>query len=157
MGHAHHWQWASTDLNATPPYLLGLYDPDSLQNSADLSIVMGLTCLTGVFQTPAFCRHYHRRAHVAQSIRRRCGGMGTDWARCGHGHDSLQDGFYHEFWQSPPGTPLGTLVQAGFFELFSRGQCCQETLRTYALLGDPLTAPMVGTARNWIYAPGVTQ
>ncbi|MEZ4831694.1 MAG: C25 family cysteine peptidase [Caldilineaceae bacterium] len=75
----------------------------------------------------------------------------------GYGHDSLQDGFYHEFWQSPPGTPLGTLVQAGFFELFSRGQCCQETLRTYALLGDPLTAPMVGTARNWIYAPGVTQ
>jgi hypothetical protein len=35
--------------------------------------------------------------------------------------------------------PLGALTAAGFRELFTGSVCCQETLLTYALLGDPLT------------------
>jgi hypothetical protein len=31
------------------------------------------------------------------------------------------------------------LTAAGFRELFTGSVCCQETLLTYALLGDPLT------------------
>ncbi len=57
-----------------------------------------------------------------------------------HGHDALQRGFYRALWSRPAGTAmLGDLTLAGYQELFLRGTCCQDTLRTFALLGDPLT------------------
>lgn len=156
IGHAHHWQWASTDLNATPPYLLGLYDPDSLNNQADPSIVLGLTCLTGAFQTPAFAGTTIDERMLLNPKGGAVAVWGSTGLGVGYGHDSLQRGFYRQFWSSQPGETLGDLVQAGYLELFSRGVCCQETLRTFSLLGDPLTVPMVGAERYWIYAPTVS-
>jgi hypothetical protein len=47
-------------------------------------------------------------------------------------------------WSRPTGTAtLGKLPLAGYRELFLRGTCCQDTLRTFALLGDPLTRARV--------------
>lgn len=155
IGHAHHWQWASTDLNATPPYLLGLYDPDSLRNRADPSIVLGLTCLTGAFQTPAFAGTTIDERILLSAEGGAVAVWGSTGLGVGYGHDSLQTGFYTSLWQSPPGVPMGKLVQGGFLELFRRGLCCQETLRTFSLLGDPLIVPMVGAERYRVYAPVV--
>jgi len=62
-----------------------------------------------------------------------------------YGHDKLQQGFFRTLWSSSEGNdieravPLGALTTAGFRELFTGSVCCQETLLTYALLGDPLT------------------
>ena len=157
IGHAHHWQWASTDLNATPPYLLGLYDPDALNNQADPSIVLGLTCLTGAFQTPAFAGTTIDERMLLNPKGGAVAVWGSTGLGVGYGHDSLQRGFYRQYWSSQPGETIGDLVLAGYLELFSRGVCCQETLRTFSLLGDPLTVPMVGAERYWIYAPEVSR
>jgi hypothetical protein len=37
---------------------------------------------------------------------------------------------------------------AGYQELFTNSACCQDTLRTFALLGDPLTRARVQPARR---------
>lgn len=55
-------------------------------------------------------------------------------------------------WRKPTETAtLGELTLAGYRELFMHGTCCQDTLRTFALLGDPLTkARLQPLSRVWI-------
>jgi hypothetical protein len=64
-----------------------------------------------------------------------------------YGHDKLQQGFYRELWHAQTPAPLqgtlGTLAQAGYLRLFTEGTCCQSSLHTFVLLGDPLTQPQV--------------
>ncbi len=157
-GHSHHWQWASTDVSASPPYLLGLWDIDTLTNSGQPSVLLEMTCLTSAFQQPA---------HSGTVIDERLllhptGGAVAVWGSTGlgvaYGHDALQRGFYQALWNAPPMTAsLGQLTLAGYLELFSNGACCQDTLRTFALLGDPLTParvkPMVSSGDQHVYLP----
>ncbi len=155
IGHAHFWQWASTDLNATPPYLFGLLDVDTLTNQDRLPIVVEMTCLTSMFQQPAFSgTTIDERLLVHEG-----GGAVAVWGPTGlgvaYGHDTLQSGFYKAMWADDPvAKPLGALTEAGFLELFTDGLCCQENLRTFAILGDPLTVPEVRNPKR-IYLPDV--
>ena len=65
-----------------------------------------------------------------------------------HGHDALQRGFYTALWQAPPGAaPLGALTTAGYLELFSHGSD-QDALRTFLLLGDPLTPARIFVSQH---------
>ncbi len=153
IGHAHFWQWASTDLEADPPYLLGLLDVDTLTNGSKLPIVMELTCLTGMFQQPA----YTGTTLDERLFLREGGGAAAVWGPTGlgvaYGHDTLQAGFQKSLWADDPvSKPLGQLTQAGYLEVFTDGLCCQENLRTYALFGDPLTVPRLLAPKN-IYMP----
>ncbi len=139
VGHSHHWQWAVTDLASSPPYLLGMYEVDGLGNGGRLPILLEMTCLTSAFQQPAFSGTTIDERFILQ----REGGAVAVWGPTGlglmHGHDALQSGFYAALWQAPPGTALlGTLTTAGYLELFSHGSDL-DTLRTFLLLGDPLT------------------
>lgn len=157
FGHAHQWQWASTDLNAEPSYLLGLYDVDLLTNGAKLPIVLGMTCLTGMFQQPAFSG----TTLDERMVLRADGGAAAVWGPTGlgvaYGHDALQEGFYRQFWQGASGhRRLGELTQAGLLALFTDGLCCQETLRTFALFGDPLTTPQAA-AQHRLFLPAMAR
>ncbi len=142
IGHAHYWQWASTDLNADPSYLFGLYDVDSLNNRDALFILLAMTCLTGAFQTPSFSGTTIDERFLLHPD----GGSVAVWAPTGfgvaYGHDRLQVGFYRADRQNTA-QPVGALVEAGYTTLFTQAGCCQEALHTYALLGDPLTVPQV--------------
>jgi hypothetical protein len=69
-----------------------------------------------------------------------------------HGHDALQRGFYQALWAASGQAAVGGLVQAGYVELFERGNCCQDALRTFVLLGDPLTQMRMSAARS-LYLP----
>ena len=65
-----------------------------------------------------------------------------------HGHDRLQQGFHQALWNAPSGSArLGELVEAGYFNLWERGGCCQDVRFSYLLLGDPLTTIHVGSAQ----------
>jgi hypothetical protein len=155
IGHSHTWQWAVTDPAVTPSYLLGLYDVDALTNGDKLPIVLEMTCLTSAFQQPA----YSGTTLDERLVLHPGGGAIATWGPTGlgiaHGHDALQRGFYRALWNRPAGTvTLGELTLAGYRELFMRGSCCQDTLRTFALLGDPLTRARVQPlSRVWM--PGV--
>jgi hypothetical protein len=138
-GHSHHWQWATTDLASEPSYLLGLFDADELANGARLPVVLAMTCLTSAFQTPA---------HSGTTLDERLllnpnGGAVAVWGSTGlgvaRGHEALQRGFVRAHWAAPGGATLGALTLAGYRELASSTGGGHEALRTYALLGDPLT------------------
>jgi hypothetical protein len=149
IGHSSQYQWAVTDSQKTPPYLLGLYDPDDLSNGARLPIVLAMTCLTSAFQTP----NYSRTTLDERWLIKPNGGAIAIWGPTGfgvaHGHDAMQRGFYRALWAAPPqSATLGQLTAAGYLELFNTGSCCQDTLATFALLGDPLTKARVQPAQR---------
>lgn len=152
LGHAHQWQWASTDLNAEPPYLFGLYDADGLTNRGNLPVLLEMTCLTGMFQLPSFSGTTIDERLLLHTS----GGAAAIWSSTGfgvaYGHDWLQQGFYSQFWSlAADDKRLGALTQAGYRSLFSEGACCQESLQTFLLLGDPLTVPQAAVERNlWL-------
>jgi hypothetical protein len=153
IGHGSAYQWATTELDKTPPYLLGQYDPDDLTNGARQPIVLEMTCLTSAFQTPAFSGTTIDERLVLNPK----GGAIAVWGPTGlgvaHGHDMLQRGFYNALWAAPPlRAPIGQLAAAGSLELFTYGTCCQDTLATYALLGDPAMPARVMPARS-LYLP----
>ncbi len=152
VGHGSQFQWAVTDFNATPPYLLGQYDPDELGNGARQPIVLEMTCLTGAFQTPSYAGTIDERLLLNPN-----GGAIAVWSPTGqavaHGHDLLQRGFYQKLWGSPPlSARVGNLALAGYTELFANGTCCQDTIATYALLGDAMQIARVMPG-NMLYAP----
>jgi hypothetical protein len=153
IGHSSQYQWAVTDSEKSPPYLLGLYDTDALTNGARLPIVLEMTCLTSAFQTPA----YSRTTIDERWLIKPNGGAVAVWGPTGfgvaHGHDKLQQGFYRALWAAPRlSATLGQLTTAGYVELFTTGGCCQDTLATFALLGDPLTTARVLPAKR-VYLP----
>jgi hypothetical protein len=153
IGHGGPYQWGTTDVSASPPYLLGLYDADALTNGARQPIVLEMTCLTSAFQTPAFSG----TTIDERLLLKPDGGAIAVWGPTGqgvaHGHDWLQRGFYQALWSAPPlSAKVGQLVAAGELELFASGTCCQDALATFALLGDPLTVARVLPAER-VYAP----
>jgi hypothetical protein len=152
IGHGSPFQWASTELDKTPPYLLGQYDPDDLANGARQPIVLEMTCMTGAFQTPTFGGTIDERLLLNPR-----GGAIAVWGPTGlgvaHGHENLQRGFYKALWSAPPlRAPIGQLANAGSLELFTNGTCCQDTLATYALLGDAAMPARVMPAQR-VYLP----
>jgi hypothetical protein len=148
VGHSNQFQVAVTNLDPRngPGHLLTLYDPDELSNSGRAPIVLQMTCLTGAFQTPAFSgTTIDERMLLAPNAA--VAVWGASGKGVSFGHDSLQRGFYIELWQKRGAgaiPALGTLTTAGYKELFTKGTCCQDTIRTFLLLGDPLTPARVG-------------
>lgn len=145
-GHSHHWQWAITDesANADPNSLLGLYDTDLLTNKNRYFIGLSMTCLTSQFQKPAFSGTVLDERLLLNPN----GGSIAQWGPAGlsvaYGHDLLQRGFYEALWSAPPLTAkMGALIEAGNVALLTEGACCQDTLKTFLLLGDPLTTVRV--------------
>lgn len=146
FGHGHEWQWAITDVRQEPSHLIQLYEVDTLTNAERLPVVLTMTCLTSSFETPAFSGTTIDERLVLHPH----GGAVAVWGPTGqgvsHGHMFMQRGFYQHLWNSatPGHAVLGTLAQAGYLELLLRGNCCQSTVRTYVILGDPLTRVRIG-------------
>ena len=154
VGHSHQWQWAVTDATSEPSYLLGLYDADDLTNKGQPFVLLEMTCLTAAFQTPAYSG-----TTIDERLLLAPGGAVAVWGPAGlgvaHGHDALQHGFHTALWSAPPTTArIGALTAAGYLDLFTSGGCCQDTLRTFALLGDPLTPARIRPAQR-VYLPGI--
>lgn len=148
IGHGSQYQWATTDPQRSPPYMLGVYDAEDMANGGRLPILLEMTCLTSAFQTPDFGGTIDERLLINAH-----GGAIAVWGPTGqgvaHGHDWLQRGFYKALWSAPRfGATVGQLTAAGYLELYSSGTCCQDALATFVLLGDPLTAARVLPTRR---------
>lgn len=145
VGHGLQFQWAYTGPPLRPgepddkQHLLGLFGVDELRNGPRLPVVLSMTCLTGSFQIPAFSGTSIDERLVARAD----GGAIAAWSSTGlgvlFGHDALQRGFYRALWEAGGTARVGELTLAGYVELFSAERCCQESISTFALLGDPLT------------------
>lgn len=160
IGHGNAFQWAVTDSAADPAYLLSLYSSDAMTNGKRLPVVLSLSCLTSAFHFAAFSgTTIDERLLLATN-----GGAIAVWGSTGEGvlfgHTALQRGFYQALWRADSSVMggkspayLGALTAAGFLELFTNGNCCQDAIRTYALLGDPLTVPQVLSGAAQVYLP----
>lgn len=148
-GHGNYYQWAVTDLSVAPPYLFGIDQPYQLTNAGRLPVVLEMTCLTAAFHTPLF-----RGATIdEQLLLAPQGGAAAVWGPTGlsviYSHTWLPAGFYARLWAQPGRAQrLGDLVEAGYLRLFGEGGCCQDALRSYALLGDPLMRARVFAVQN---------
>lgn len=156
VGHSHQYQWAITDLSNSQPYLLSLYDSDRLQNSPALPMILEMTCLTSAFQTPAWSGTSLDERLVLQPQ----GGAIATWGSAGlgvaHGHDLLNEGWWQRMWSNPRQTSIGTGVLAGLLHLFSDGGCCQDSLQSSVLLGDP-NSLLQHQERQAIYLPAIVK
>lgn len=148
IGHASQWMWASTHWSATPPALLYIDEPLRLTNQRSPAIVLSMTCLSSAFHTPSV-----RGSTIDEQLFLAAGGAVAVWGPAGqgvlHGHDQLATGFFAALWGAPGRSArLGELTAAGYAQLFAGGPCCLSSLRTFALLGDPLTSPRSLAARR---------
>lgn len=158
-GHGLQFQWAYTGPPLRPgeptdkQNLLGLFDVDELNTGPRLPVVLAMTCLTGSFQIPAFSG----TSIDERLVVRPDGGAIAAWSSTGlgvlFGHDALQRGFYRALWAAPNTAHLGELTMAGYLELLTAERCCQESVGTFALLGDPLTAVKVDPGVNVLTMP----
>lgn len=172
-GHGNYIQLAGTDPGANYPNnaLLNYFDPfyensstdpygnPVLANGTKLPIMLEMTPLTSGFQTPG---QYYPQTIDERLVLAPNGGALAVWGSSGsgvsHGHAYLANGFFSQLRANLPGqVRLGELIQAGYLSLFqSAYACCGDSIRTYLLLGDPLTKPRVSfdwTGTNQKYAP----
>ncbi|HEU5090901.1 MAG TPA: C25 family cysteine peptidase, partial [Roseiflexaceae bacterium] len=140
IGHSHQFQWAVTNSASTSaPALVKMYDADLLANRGRLPVVRTLTCLSAAFQTPAFDGTTIDERMVVVAGRGAVAAWGPSGLGVAHGHDALARGFDRALWAAGGNAPLGMLVNAGYLELANTSPCCLDSIRTYVLLGDPLT------------------
>ena len=135
-----------------------------LTNAGELPIVLQMTCLTSQFTYPASNYDESLTGNSLDELLllKKDGGAIAVWGATGlgvaHGHDQLQRGFFNALWQPTipvlaMSTPIGKLVLAGYQELALHGGCCQDTIQTFALLGDPLTRARVQVPAYGTFLP----
>ncbi len=139
-------------------FLLGLYDSATLYRANQLYVQLSMTCLTSSFATPA---------NSATTIDEDFflwprGGAVAVWGPTGQSvvveHEALQLGFFQQLFKKP-NTParVGDLIQAGYFNLALTYPASEEILRTFVLLGDPLTKLNYRTGSQSTYLPAITK
>lgn len=123
-------------------------DVPKLTNNTNLPVVLQMTCYTS-----QFVNNFYQTLDEALVLKANGGAIAV-WGATGlgvaHGHDALQTGFLNALWRPTNGgktgkgaigsAPIGELTLMGYNELSLNGGCCQDTVRTFLLLGDPLTA-----------------
>jgi hypothetical protein len=142
-GHSNQFQMAATDIsNGRSNGLLTLYDPDLAQNGTKLPLVMQMTCLTSAFHSPTNSGTTIDERFVLSPDGGAIAVWGSSGLGVGYGHELLQEGFLKQLWSGSSPTVsqrVGALALAGSLKLFNDGTCCQSSVQTYLILGDPLT------------------
>jgi hypothetical protein len=157
-GHGLTNQWAFTsDKAAGAPYLLTTQDAAMLNNGSRLPVVLSMACLTGSFHLPSAGGN----SIDEQMVLAPNGGAIASWSSAGLGilfsYEYLQRGFYNALWQNPGALTIGALAQASLLDMFQNAPCCDEPLRTHALLGDPLTPLRIRALPTRLYLPDMSR
>ena len=140
-GHSNHWNYAKLEdrSGAAVAPLMSIVDAPSLANGEKLFVGLSMTCLTSQFAMPAVTGTLDELF-----VRSATGGAVATWGPSGqsvaHGHSYLQKGFVSQLRNSPPNSQrMGALVKAGYDALLFSPTSTLDALKTFVLLGDPLT------------------
>ena len=129
-------------------YLFSLSDVPNLNNTSRLPLLLQFTCLTSAFQTPV---EYYGTT-LDERLLLSPNGPPAIWGptslAVGFSHDALMRGFYNTLWSQPRfGSSIGLAAQGGYVDLFASSNNTPNVdnlLRTYLIMGDPLTRAYVG-------------
>ena len=141
-GHSNHWNYAKLEDrsgNGVLP-LLSIIEANALRNAERLFFGLSMTCLTSQFAVPAVSGTLDELF-----VRNPNGGAIATWGPTGqgvvHGHKYLQRGFMTQLHASAGDVYyVGDLVTAGYNSLLtSPASNALDALKTFAILGDPLT------------------
>lgn len=160
-GHGSVVQMAVLESNLTnvKTYHLSIYDVPNLKNQHQLPLLLQFTCLTSAFQTPI---QYYGTT-IDERLLLSPNGPPAIWGptslAVGFSHEALMRGFYKTLWAQPNfNSAIGTSVHGGYLELFaSSGGTINldNLLRTYLVMGDPLTRAYVGKVPWYANTPVV--
>jgi hypothetical protein len=163
-GHANVAQIAVTTLSGYPNFLLNVLDPPAMSNSGRLPIVLQMTCLTSAFHDLAYFPEAGLRGETLdERLILAMNGAVAVWGSSGlgvaFGHEALQRGFYKGLWSQPRlSGKVGAATQSGYVELFAQtsgANSVDDSLRTFLLLGDPLTTARI--APPMLYLPNISR
>lgn len=153
-GHGNHWNYAKLEdrSGAGVSSLLSIVEASALSNANRLFVGLSMTCLTSQFAVPAVTGTLDELF-----VRNPNGGAIATWGPTGqsvaHGHDYLQRGFVAQLHASEDGPHyIGELVAAGYNSLLTSSLTNSlDALKTFAVLGDPLTA--LRSVENTVFMP----
>jgi len=150
IGHSNYAQWAVTDEQAGVPYLYSYHDAPRLLNGGRLPVLLGMSCLSGLFQEPS-------RPTTDEGLLRKADGgaiavLSSSGLGVAHGHDYLHKGVLGALLGSPRHS-LGQAQLAGFAAVLTQAGCCADLVYTYQLLGDPLATVLPSSAPSRLYLP----
>ncbi len=147
VGHANHYQWASTDFAVDKPYLMNIWDVDGLTNGNMTPIMVSMACLSSAFQ---------RESTIGQTIDERLvfkstGGAIATWGSAGmevaSGHNQMFYNFYRVLRDNNQRLrTLGSATFIGSVYLAASSTCCANVISAYTLIGDPLIRPRITLA-----------
>jgi len=141
-GHATYYHMGSTESPAgdkTREYVLMMYDALDLKNSAELFLLVSMTCQTSQFTLPTD----GGRTIDENFLLSPATGAFATWGSTGFtavmGHEVLQEGFLRQLLSKSTPQTLGVLLRAGYENVLLNGRNSDDALRTFMLMGDPLT------------------
>jgi hypothetical protein len=130
------------------PYLFSLVDVPDLKNTSRLPLLLQFTCLTSSFQTPIEFYGTTIDERLLLSPNGPPAIWGPTSLAVGFSHDALMRGFYKTLWSQPRfASSIGLAAQGGYVDLFASSNNTPNVdnlLRTYLIMGDPLTRAYVG-------------
>lgn len=140
-GHATPWTMARYDLPTAWRFaLIENTDADYLFNNKRFFMQLSMTCLTSQFARPADSGMTLDEAFLLRTN----GGSIAVWGPAGYGipyaHDRLLAGYFKKLFAAKGApTTIGALTDAGYLELSFNALGHYDMLRTFSIMGDPLT------------------
>lgn len=153
-GHATPWTMARYDLPTAWRFaLIENTDADYLFNDKRFFMQLSMTCLSSQFARPADSGMTLDEQFLLDNN----GGSIAAWGPAGYGvptaHDLLAKGYFRKLYATSTPQTIGALTSAGFLELSSKNIGHYDMLRTFTLLGDPMTRIRTGPAVYPTYLP----
>ena len=147
IGHASQFRVADLETSITENYFLHQNQVTGLTNADRLPVLLQMTCLTGSFAehfpTVGLETNYDETLLMAGGNRGAIAVWGSSGLGVMYGHQPLLSGFFKTYWRNytlanPP--TVGSAAMGGYLQLFAdNGGAGEDSLRTYQVLGDPLT------------------
>ncbi len=155
-GHANNYYMGSTEppnTNSERDYVMMFQDVGVLQNYNEPFMLLSMTCRTSQFVVPTD----QGRTIDENYLLVGSGGAIATWGSTGLsavvGHEVLQEGYLKQLLSKNTPQPIGVLLRAGYENVILHAVGADDILRTFMLMGDPLTKFRFSPVAAGLYLP----
>ncbi len=155
-GHANHFYMGSTEPaapNSERDYVMMFQDVGLLNNLNEPFMLLSMTCQTSQFVMPTDGGRTIDENYLLSGS----GGAIATWGSTGLspvvGHEVLQEGYLNQLLASDTQQSIGVLLRAGYENVILNVVNADDILRTFMLMGDPLTKFRFNPSASALYLP----